>query len=86
MKLVSEKICRIYLQMFLSEQALLFLPVVLGADLLRGNPFLQGLGLGGSAVLVRATDVERVVVPEAAVPVGHMRYGNETSQLSTFWV
>ena len=57
---------------FLSKQVPLVLPVVLGTNLLRGNPFLQSLDLSGSAVLVRATDVEGVVVPETTVPAGHM--------------
>ena len=61
---------------FISKQVPLDLPVVLGTNLLRGNPFLQGLDLSGGAVLVRATDVEGVVVPETTVPAGHMRYGN----------
>ena len=49
--------------------------MVLGADLLRGYPFLQGFGFRGSAVFIRATDVECVVISETAVPVKRMKNG-----------
>ena len=43
--------------------------VVLVAHLDRGHTLLEGLGLGGRTVLIRAADVDHVVATETAVPV-----------------
>lgn len=42
--------------------------VVLVAHLDRGHTLLEGLGLGGRTVLIRAADVDHVVATETAVP------------------
>jgi hypothetical protein len=38
------------------------------AELLGAYPFLSGPGLGGSAVLVGAADIERLIAPKPAEP------------------